>query len=258
MNDATNCSFDCAPVNCPELPALKFGFMGKRTAPPVYATAFSEYAVGRVLGQGGSGIVYEVTDNEGQHFALKVIDADKATPRRLKRFQNEIMFSLRNRHDNIITVVDHGRSEAGPFYVMPLYGCTLEKVMAQGMAHNDVLPVFSQILDGMDAAHLQAVVHRDLKPKNILCDSAKNKFVVADFGIASFEEDELRDARRREARQFPICRPGAEGQGPAGDIPRRYLCARPDSEPDVHGRNPAGSRLQDHRRGRPILYRQLA
>jgi serine/threonine protein kinase len=45
--------------------------------------------------------------------------------------------------------------------------------MTDRIAHDDVLPVFSQILNGMDPAHLQGVIHRDLKPENILCDSAK-------------------------------------------------------------------------------------
>jgi serine/threonine protein kinase len=54
-----------------------------------------------------------------------------------------------------------------------------------------VLPIFSQILDGIDAAHLQGVWHRDLKPENILCSPAAETLVVADFGIAHFEEEDL-------------------------------------------------------------------
>jgi len=82
--------------------------------------------------------------------------------------------------------------------------------MADRIAHDDVLPVFSQILNGMDPARLQGVIHCDLKPENILCDSAKNKFVVADFGIASFEEEELYtggDPGRRKTCEFPVCCP---------------------------------------------------
>jgi len=54
-----------------------------------------------------------------------------------------------------------------------------------------ILPIFSQILDGVEAAHGQNVIHRDLKPENILFDRASETPVIADFGIAHFEEEDL-------------------------------------------------------------------
>ena len=63
--------------------------------------------------------------------------------------------------------------------------------MLPNLKPQEVLPIFSQVLNGVDAAHLKSVVHRDLKPQNILCDPEKNLYVVADFGIASFAEDDL-------------------------------------------------------------------
>jgi serine/threonine protein kinase len=74
---------------------------------------------------------------------------------------------------------------------MPLYSCTLRDVMSKGIKPDRVLPVFSQILDGIESAHLQGVWHRDLKPENILYSLANETLVVADFGIAHFEEEEL-------------------------------------------------------------------
>jgi len=56
---------------------------------------------------------------------------------------------------------------------------------------DDILPLFSQILNGVEAAHLSGVWHRDLKPENILFDQPENNLLVADFGIAHFEEEEI-------------------------------------------------------------------
>jgi len=55
----------------------------------------------------------------------------------------------------------------------------------------EVLPIFSEILDGVETAHLNQVSHRDLKPQNVLCDPSNNSYIVADFVIARFEEDDL-------------------------------------------------------------------
>lgn len=78
-----------------------------------------------------------------------------------------------------------------PFYVMPLYQHTLRGLMDAGIERNRILPLFSLILDGVEAAHLLRVWHRDLKPENVLCDANSGSAVIADFGIAHFEEDEL-------------------------------------------------------------------
>src|SRR5262249_36202023 len=59
-----------------------------------------------------------------------------------------------------------------------------------GIPAADVLPLFNQILDAVEAAHLLSVYHRDIKPENILCDT-QGDLVLADFGIAHFQEDEL-------------------------------------------------------------------
>ena len=74
---------------------------------------------------------------------------------------------------------------------MPLYEGSLRDLIKAGISSDKVLHYFSQILDGVEAAHIQAVVHRDLKPENILYAFADNHLVIADFGIARFEEDEL-------------------------------------------------------------------
>jgi serine/threonine protein kinase len=94
-----------------------------------------------------------------------------------------------------MTVLDYGIVSIGgattPFFVMPLYAYSLRDVLKKGMSPSSILPAFSQILDGVEAAHLQHVTHRDLKPENILCDRDRKTWVVADFGVADFAAEEL-------------------------------------------------------------------
>jgi serine/threonine protein kinase len=92
-------------------------------------------------------------------------------------------------------VLDHGliASPEGqtPFYVMPLYKSSFRKLLDNRIDLDKRLKYFCQILDGVEAAHLQRVIHRDLKPQNILHDPTTNLLVVADFGIAHFTDEEL-------------------------------------------------------------------
>lgn len=163
--------------------------------PQTYVTSFFEYAFVCQLGEGGAGRVYKVRDEQGQTFALKVLKAENVTKERRKRFSNEIRFCEQRPHRNIVPVIDHGVSTEGtvsaPFYVMPLYDCSLRDLMREGLVHSSILPFFSQMLDGIEAAHMQHVVHRDLKPENILCGRVHTNVVIADFGIARFLQEEL-------------------------------------------------------------------
>jgi serine/threonine protein kinase len=161
----------------------------------VFETTFAKYFDEGIIGQGGSGQVHRVIDELGQKFAVKILDPAKASGTKLRRFKNEINFSLRNQHRNIISVIDHGLYKSGgkdsPFYVMPFYDGSLRRLIATGIAPAKVLHYFALILDGIEAAHLQKVFHRDLKPENILHDPKSDMLLIADFGIAHFDEDEL-------------------------------------------------------------------
>lgn len=157
----------------------------------VFASAFHTYTIVGKIGEGGAGSVYEVTDDDARHYALKALDPHKTNSQRLLRFQNEVRFCQQTIHPNIVHVLDTGRSTTGrSFYVMDFFPCTLQDQMGK-LKPEEVLPVFAQIMDGIEAAHLKSAIHRDLKPQNILCDPSKNSLVVADFGIASFAEEDL-------------------------------------------------------------------
>jgi serine/threonine protein kinase len=159
----------------------------------IFETATNTYTEDTVLGQGGAGTVLRVLDADGQAFALKCLNASQSVKRR--RFKNELWFCQQDQHPNIIRVVDSGvlldRNAPFPFYVMPLFHGTLRTLMQNRLPPDRVLPLFDQVLSGVQAAHLMSVFHRDLKPENILYDRASDRLVVADFGIAHFGEDVL-------------------------------------------------------------------
>lgn len=160
-----------------------------RTRSEVFTSGFDEYTVVEKKGSGGSGTVFEVQDSAGQRLALKTLRPN--VPRdKVKRFKNEIHFCLRPPSTRIIKVLDYGRTDEGlPFYVMPLCSSTLRDRLKGGIPATNVLELFAQVLDGVEAAHLLGVYHRDLKPENILCNSTG--LIVADFGIAHFRESDL-------------------------------------------------------------------
>jgi serine/threonine protein kinase len=160
-----------------------------------FDTTFGTYVVDELLGEGGAGRVYGGVGIDNARIALKVLSAGALSSDKRKRFKNEIAFLAKNKHKNIVTVIDHGLLHTDgtptPFYVMPRYDSNLRELMRTGIQSDAVLPLFSQILDGVEAAHLQDVVHRDLKPENILWEAESKTLAIADFGTARFTEDVL-------------------------------------------------------------------
>jgi serine/threonine protein kinase len=160
-----------------------------------FETTFGVYSVDEVLGEGGAGRVYGGVGPDGTAIALKVLAEERASADKRRRFKNEISFLTRNKHRNIVTVIDHGVARGGdlngPFYIMRRYHCNLRQLMEKPIPPDGVLPLFSQVLDGVEAAHLQNVVHRDLKPENILYDQDSKTLAIADFGVARFTEELL-------------------------------------------------------------------
>ncbi len=156
-------------------------------------TTFGVYVVDEVIGEGGAGRVYGGVGPDETPIALKILAEERATADKRRRFKNELSFLARNEHPNVVTVIDHGVARGGelegPFYVMRRSQSSLRKLMDERISSAAVLPLFSHILDGVEAAHLKGVVHRDLKPENILYDGDSGTLAIADFGIARFTED---------------------------------------------------------------------
>ena len=100
---------------------------------------------------------------------------------------------------------------------MPYYPDTLRSLMQRGIAPDKVLNMFSQILNGVECAHLRRVYHRDLKPENVLYDPSLQQLVLCDFGIAHFSEEALytavktRDSQRLANFQYASPEQRAKG-----------------------------------------------
>lgn len=160
-----------------------------------FETLADTYTEDGQIGEGGAGTVLRVISGNGNPYALKYLSPDKVTEIKVKRFRNELAFCSKNICPNIIRIIDEGfiRLEdiKCPFYVMPIYQKTLRNLITEGIQADEVLTIYSQILNGVKTAHSKVVWHRDLKPENILYDPVNKQIVIADFGIAHFEEEQL-------------------------------------------------------------------
>lgn len=158
----------------------------------ILKTAFDEYKILEQIGEGGNGTVYKAIDSDGLDVAIKVLPKN-ISREKLKRFRNEINFCRKYSNENIIEVKDNGfyteKEKEYIYYVMPLYECSLRKKMKNGMSIEQMIKAFWDICNGLKFAHSKGCIHRDLKPENILIDK-KGKYVIADFGIAHFEDND--------------------------------------------------------------------
>ena len=141
---------------------------------------------------GGMGAVYLVHDKGlDRDVALKLIRSDIADDAdALERFKREIQLSSRVTHSNVLRVFDLGESDGIQFLTMQFVdGRDLSTILKkQGkLPVERLLRVFRQTAEGLKAAHDQGVIHRDLKPQNIMLDSA-DRVYVTDFGMAKSSE----------------------------------------------------------------------
>ncbi len=146
------------------------------------------YRVVKLLGRGGMGAVYRVRDLElDRDVALKLVRPEiAADPATLERFRREIQLSSRITHRNVLRVYDLGEVEGIRFLTMQFVdGDDLASLIKREgrLPVPRVLAIFGEICKGLAAAHEQGVVHRDLKPQNIMLDAAGTAYVT-DFGIA--------------------------------------------------------------------------
>ena len=145
-----------------------------------------KYKVEREVGHGGFGKVYLAFDPDvGQPVAIKKLLAG-GDPDLLKRFLLEIRTTASLRHKNIVTIYSSGEEAGDPYLVMEfLEGQTLKYIIQQQrpLTLLDKVRILTQVAEGLAYAHSKGVVHRDVKPENIMLlpdDSVK----VMDFGIA--------------------------------------------------------------------------
>ncbi len=145
---------------------------------------FRGYTILSQLGRGGFGVVYKAFHHAaGRVEALKVLSAK--TPLRAAYFENEIRLVARLRHPNIATLYDAHLTSSPLYFAMEyVNGRHLEDYLSSRVVSIEQrLRILRQVADAVDYAHGEGVVHRDLKPQNILID-AQGQPRIIDFGIA--------------------------------------------------------------------------
>jgi hypothetical protein len=146
------------------------------------------YRIEAELGRGGMGVVYRATHVAlGAPRALKFISDDLARdPAFRRRFEREARLACRIRHPHVATVLDFGEQDGTPFLVMDLVdGEDLATILARegALAPDRAVALLEQIAGALDAAHAEGLVHRDVKPPNILVAAGDRAFLT-DFGVS--------------------------------------------------------------------------
>ncbi|MDP9266916.1 MAG: protein kinase [Acidobacteriota bacterium] len=146
-----------------------------------------KYEVLEVIGHGGMGVVYRARDAAiGRHVALKVMGAALAQQGELReRFLREARAAGNLQHPNIVVIYDLGEDNGAPYIAMEyLAGEPLDKALAANtLTTKAKLEIFALICDGLHFAHQSGVIHRDVKPANVILPT-KGGAKLVDFGIA--------------------------------------------------------------------------
>ena len=159
------------------------------------------YQIVRPLGKGGMGAVYEVKHEKlGVHYALKTFTLDHGNVDFMReRFLAEGRVLARLRHPNLVRVfdLDVDAATGTPYFVMDLVTYkdgephTLADVDEGGADEATLVQWFRELLDALRYVHAQGIVHRDVKPGNILL-SADRHVLLSDFGVSRFFGDDIR------------------------------------------------------------------
>ena len=149
------------------------------------AALAGRYRIERHLGEGGMASVYLAEDlRHDRKVAIKVLREDLSASLGKERFLREVKVAAALQHPHILALYDSGEADGLLFYVMPFVdGESLRMQLARGpLPANEALGILRNVAQALAYAHEHGVVHRDIKPDNVLLSSGTA--VVADFGIA--------------------------------------------------------------------------
>ncbi|MFI9411136.1 serine/threonine-protein kinase [Nocardia gamkensis] len=161
-------------------------------------SVFAGYRIERTLGSGGMGTVYLARHPRlPRSVALKVLDPAAATDSEFRaRFQREAELAARLDHPNIVELYDRGGDE-GRLWMSMRYvaGSDVARLLEQrscALPTSRAVEILAQAAEGLDAAHRRGLLHRDVKPANLLVttgDDGRDHVFVTDFGIARSRDD---------------------------------------------------------------------
>lgn len=144
------------------------------------------YRLGKVIGRGGAGVVHESRDTHlGRSVAIKVLDQQPGRPDLFQRFLQEARLAAQLSHPNVVTI--HEVNQDGPhvYIAMELMsgGSMQDRLTAGGLGWQAAVRTLGQVCRGLDAAHGRGLIHRDIKPGNILLNEV-GQVKLGDFGLA--------------------------------------------------------------------------
>src|SRR5688572_30944247 len=144
------------------------------------------YEIERELGSGGMATVFKARDlRHGRSVAIKVLRPDLAAAVGGERFLREIGIAAQLQHPHILTLIDSGEADDLLYYVMPFVeGESLRTRLRRDgrVSIADAVRILREVADGLAYAHRQGVIHRDIKPDNVML--ADRHALLVDFGVA--------------------------------------------------------------------------
>jgi predicted Ser/Thr protein kinase len=156
--------------------------------PAELARQFPNLEILELLGQGGMGVVYKARQQQLDRLvALKILPSQTGLSEAFaERFTREARSLARLSHPRIVMIYDFGRTEAGLYYFIMEFvdGTDLRRVIQSGkLSASEALAIIPQICEALQYAHEEGIVHRDVKPENILLNR-RGQVRIADFGLA--------------------------------------------------------------------------
>jgi len=152
------------------------------------------YRIESVLGVGGMGQVYRAIGPDGGAVALKLVKADLARDETFrKRFAREARIAQQVEHPNVVPVLDTGEENGIPYLAQRFVGNSnlADSIKAEGQLKLEaIVSTCDQVAGGLDALHQHGLVHRDVKPANIVLDESGTAFIT-DFGLAKDSQGSL-------------------------------------------------------------------